>query len=139
MLEQGDQICCMKSTKTVQCKLCMIERREILHRFQPDKTKNMNHNSEIFGAYKCNQRFHQFYRNDAHEKSKIYILTQSTEGSRKTITPEPVLPLAVPVIIYDPYVTGLPYRKPTPNPTNPELDQVQHYLQLRSKRVSVDC
>jgi hypothetical protein len=30
---QGDQIRRMKSTKTMQCKLCMMERREILHRF----------------------------------------------------------------------------------------------------------
>ena len=33
VLWQGDQIRCMKSTNTMQCKLCMMERKEILHRF----------------------------------------------------------------------------------------------------------
>ena len=59
---QGDQIRCMKSTKTMQCKLCMMERREIFHIFRSDKSKIMNHNSEIFGTCKCNPRFHQFYQ-----------------------------------------------------------------------------
>ena len=28
---QGDGICCKKSSRTLQCKKCMVERKEILH------------------------------------------------------------------------------------------------------------
>jgi hypothetical protein len=53
IIYQGHQICCMKPIK-----LCMMERKEIFHRFRfDDKSKIMNHNSEIFGACKCNPRF----------------------------------------------------------------------------------
>jgi hypothetical protein len=69
----------MKSTKTMQCKLCMMERREILHRFWSDKSKIMNHNSEIFGTCKCNPRFHQFYR-------KLTVETLKTRMMQKKVT-----------------------------------------------------
>jgi hypothetical protein len=49
------------------------------------------------------------------------------------VTPVPASPLAAPVIFYDTNVPGLPHGSPTPNPTNLELAQVLHYLQLRSK------
>ena len=59
---KGDRIQCMKSVRTMQCKICMIERREILHRFKTDRKKVINDNSEIFGACKCWGRFHKFTR-----------------------------------------------------------------------------
>ena len=34
---KGDRIQCMKSVRTMQCKICMVERREILHRFNTEK------------------------------------------------------------------------------------------------------
>jgi hypothetical protein len=145
----------MKSTKTMMCKLCMMERREILHRFRSDKSKIMNHNSEIFGTCKCNPRFHQFYREltvetlkthmtqkkvtSTRRKSQQFTFSPSPQKSHKKpcylheatpVTPEPASPLAAPVIFYDTNVPGLPHRSPTPNPTNLELAQVQHYLQL---------
>ena len=50
------------------------------------------------------------------------------EATPVTVTPEPVSPLAAPVIFFDTNVPGLHYRSPTPNPTNLELAQVQHYF-----------
>ena len=35
---QGDRISCMKTARTLKCKLCMVERREIMHRMK--KTEN---------------------------------------------------------------------------------------------------
>jgi hypothetical protein len=62
ILWQGDRIRCMKSSRTMQCKICMVERKEILHRFKTDKSKIMNYNSDIFSSCKCCSRFHKFCR-----------------------------------------------------------------------------
>jgi hypothetical protein len=45
----------------LQCKICMTERKEILHRFCTDKSKIMNDNSDIYSSCKCKGRF-QFHR-----------------------------------------------------------------------------
>ena len=42
ILWQGDRIRCMKSARTLQCKICIVERKEILSRFRNEKTKIMN-------------------------------------------------------------------------------------------------
>ena len=47
ILWQGDRIKCMKSAKTMVCKICMVERTEILHRMRTDKDNIMNENSDI--------------------------------------------------------------------------------------------
>ena len=57
---QGDGIRCMKSARTLQCKICMTERKEILSRFRTDRSKNMNDNSDIYSSCKCDGRFHKF-------------------------------------------------------------------------------
>ena len=38
ILWQGERIRCMKSARTAQCILCVVERKEILKRFQSKKT-----------------------------------------------------------------------------------------------------
>ena len=50
ILWQGDRIRCMKSSRTPACKICMVERKEILHRFRTDRHKIMNDNSDIFSS-----------------------------------------------------------------------------------------
>ena len=52
ILWKGDRIQCMKSAKTMNCKICMVERTEILHRMRTDKANIMNDNSDIFAACK---------------------------------------------------------------------------------------
>ena len=52
----------MKSAMTPQCKICMVERKEILHRKREDKNKIINDNSDIFSSCKCKCRFHKFGR-----------------------------------------------------------------------------
>ena len=39
---QGEGIRCMKSARTLQCKICMVERKEILSQFRTDRSKIMN-------------------------------------------------------------------------------------------------
>ena len=62
ILRQGDRIQCMKSSYTLQCKICMIECKEILHWFKTEKSKIMNHNLNTFSSCKCCSRFHKFCR-----------------------------------------------------------------------------
>ena len=59
---QGDRIRCMKSSQTLQCKICMVERKEILSRFRTNRSDIINDNSDIFSSCKCNSRFHKFSR-----------------------------------------------------------------------------
>eukprot|EP00956_Cyclotella_meneghiniana_P030618 scaffold77721_cov103-Cyclotella_meneghiniana.AAC.1 len=53
ILWKGDRIKCMKSAMTPQCKLCMVERKEICHRLQENKQSIINDNSDIFSSCKC--------------------------------------------------------------------------------------
>ena len=62
ILWQGDGMRCMKSSHTLQCKICMVERKEILSRFRSDKSKIINDNSDIHSSCKCGRRFHMFAR-----------------------------------------------------------------------------
>ena len=59
ILYKGNRIKCAKSQKTIGCKLCMRERREILHRMRNEPQSIINDRSEIYGACKCNTRFHK--------------------------------------------------------------------------------
>ena len=61
---QGDRIQCMKSSRTAQCKICMTERIEILHRMRTNRNMIINDNSDIFAPCKCGSRFHKFSRTD---------------------------------------------------------------------------
>ena len=58
---QGDRIQCMKSARTMRCKICMIERLEILHQIKENKALVINNNSDIFSSCKCGARFHKFF------------------------------------------------------------------------------
>mmetsp|Transcript_19425 Transcript_19425/g.40981 ORF Transcript_19425/g.40981 Transcript_19425/m.40981 type:complete len:240 (-) Transcript_19425:181-900(-) len=72
--QQGNRIRCMKTSRTIQCKICMMERKEILHRFRTDKTKIINDNSDIFSSCKCGSAFHKFIR-----KITTTLRTRSTQ------------------------------------------------------------
>ena len=58
---QGDRIRCMKSARTARCKICMVERMEILHQIKTNKAQVINDNSDIFSSCKCGSRFHKFF------------------------------------------------------------------------------
>ena len=60
ILWQGEGIRCMKSARTLQCKICMMERKEILSRFRIDGSKIMNDNSDIYSSCKYGAQFYQF-------------------------------------------------------------------------------
>ena len=45
---QGDRISCMKTARTLKCKLCMVERKEIMHRMKRNRELCLNDNSDIF-------------------------------------------------------------------------------------------
>jgi hypothetical protein len=74
-----DSIHCAKTARILQCKICMTERKEILHyRFRSDKLKIMNDNSDIYSSCKCKGRFHRFGR-------KINIETLRSCSSQKKV------------------------------------------------------
>jgi len=52
----------MKSSRTLQCKICMVEKKEILSRFRTNRSEIINDNSDIFSSCKYNSRFHKFSR-----------------------------------------------------------------------------
>ena len=125
---QGDRIRCMKSSRTLQCKICMVERKEILHRMQQDKNKVINDNSDIYSSCKCGSRFHKFGRilepetlrkrmtqkkvpSTRHSKQKRnrFSFDLDPQGSpvhcipctptAAPVTPEPASPQATPVFL----------------------------------------
>ena len=79
ILWQGDRIQCMKSSRTAQCKICMTERIEILHRMRTDRSKIMNDNSDIYASCKCASRFHKLF-------SRIDCKTLRTRITQKKVT-----------------------------------------------------
>ena len=160
---QGDSIRCAKTARTLQCKICMTERKEILCRFPTgDKSKIMNDNSDIYSSCKCKGRFHRFGR-------KLHIETLRTRSPQKKVnstrsskprrarfsfnlssprycqptneeapvTPEPASPQETPVFLIDTNVPGLPWRPPSANPSNLELAQLQEYQKSRLEVVAV--
>ena len=152
---QGDCIRCTKSARTLQCKICMVERKEILKRMRTNKQTLINDNSDIYSSCKCEGRFHKFTRKLEIEtlrtrlSQKKVSSTRTSKQKRKRfsfnsitsspticspcneeapITPEPAS-LQTPVFLIDTNIPGLPWRPPTANPTNLELAQLQHYQQ----------
>ena len=124
ILWQGDRIQCMKSAKTASCKICMVERKEILHRFRNEKSKIMNDNSDIYASCTCGTRFHKFgryltnrtlrtrrtqkkvtsTRNSKQKRAFTFDLDTPRQGQQISDdtsegTPEPVSPPATPVFL----------------------------------------
>ena len=150
ILWQGDRIRCMKSPRTLQCKMCMVERKEILSRFRNNKSKIMNNNSDIFSSCKCNSRFHKFSRTvtktlrkhlmqkkvnskrHSKHKRKRFSTNLNSQEICMPVTPEPESPKidSAPPVLYDINIPlpGFPHRSPTARPTNLELAQVRYYL-----------
>ena len=62
ILWQGDSIRYMKSSRTLQYKICMVERKEILLCFRANKAMIINNNSSIYSSCKCGSKFHRFSR-----------------------------------------------------------------------------
>jgi hypothetical protein len=86
---QDDGIRCAKTARTLQCKICMTERKEILHRFCTDKSKIMNDNSDIYSSCKCKGIFHRFGRKlhietlrkrSPQKKSQLYSIFQAKKS-----------------------------------------------------------
>eukprot|EP00956_Cyclotella_meneghiniana_P019390 scaffold33193_cov70-Cyclotella_meneghiniana.AAC.7 len=154
----NDRIRCIKSAMTPQCKLCMVERKEICHRLQENKQSIINDNSDIFSSCKCRAKFHKFGRNLHIETLRTRITqekvnsTRHSKAKRTRFFPdeEPSTPsscksychpckeersspaslrIETPVFLIDTNVPGLPYRSPSANPSNLKLAQVQHYIE----------
>ena len=54
---QGNRIKCMKTAMTNSCKLCMVEKLEIMKRYSTNQAKLINNNSDIFASCTCNENF----------------------------------------------------------------------------------
>ena len=71
ILWQGDRIKCMKSTNSANCKLCMMERMELIKRFSTNRQEVINTNSDLYSSCTCAANFHSF---------KIRTKTDTEEG-----------------------------------------------------------
>jgi hypothetical protein len=80
----------MKSAKTMNCKTCMVERKDIFQRMKTNKYKLINDNSDIFARCSCKCRFHKFFRTDSttlrtrltQKKSSLRDIPNSQDYSR---------------------------------------------------------
>ena len=79
---KGDRIQCMKSSRTMQCKICMVERMEILERFQNDRKMLINDNSDIYSSCKCRAKFHKFTPKVTIEALKTRETQKKVKASR---------------------------------------------------------
>ena len=89
----------MKTAKTLQCKICMEERKTIRNRMKKGKAKLINDCSEIFGACTCKTSFHRLYRDSlkfgtddapAAEKSQQTSRKKKKKSKQKKQTLSPV-------------------------------------------------
>ena len=74
---KGNRILCMKSARTLQCKICMMERITILRQMDEDKTMVINDNPDIYSSCKCGSQFHKFFR-------KVTTDTEDAFGAEKS-------------------------------------------------------
>ena len=147
----------MKSCRTLQCNICMIERKEIMHRMKENRSKVINDNSDIFSSCKCGSRFHKFCRKieptlrtrmaqkkvkNSSRKSRLnrLSLNLNVDTAYNLCSPCSLDP-GTPNTLFgdipespqaeqliDTNVPGiLPYRSPNANPTNLELAQMEQY------------
>ena len=139
----------MKSARTLQCKICMVARKEILSRFRSDKSKSINDNSDIYSSCKCGSKFNKFARTITTtlkmcltQKKSPSNRSSKTKCSRRIATPRTLNPKALtkratpspeqetpwspatPAQLIDTNVPGLPYRSPSANPAN--IERLQH-------------
>jgi len=63
ILWEGNPITCMKTYGTNHCVLCMQERLAIMKKWKEDKTKLINHRSELYGGCRHQTTFHRLERN----------------------------------------------------------------------------
>ena len=159
---QGDGIRgCMKSVRTLQCKICMTERKEILSRFRTDRSKVMNENSDIYSSCKCGGRFHKFVRSitttlttrmtqkkskSSRKKSKKKSRRSFPKTSRQS-SPQSECSLCYssgmetlctqcnPTQLFDNKVPGLSYRTLSANPARLEVAQYDQYWAY----LAMDC
>jgi len=139
---QGEPIQCTKSARTRACKICMVERKQIMKALRDDKHKVINENDDIYAACKCSTRFHKFAHIDSDAlrtrltQKKVTPKRKSKKacGHRKPVpptgqenrqqtTPELVRLLESPNRLIDTNVPGLPYRSPCEHPSNLHLAQ----------------
>ncbi len=166
IIYQGERLKCMKSAKTMNCKMCMVERKEILQRMKTNKHKLINDNSDIFARCSCKCRFHKFFRTDSttlrtrltqkkvtstrHSKlprvRRIFTFSNSDDSSTSSTefcspcnseAPTPASSEDAGVFLFN-NVPGLPPRSPTAIPMpNLELAQVQHHYKYNYLSVEV--
>ena len=84
-----------KVQKKLNCKLGMVERREILHRMRTKPFSIIDDRSKVYGSYKCNLRFHKLCcidetlrKRKAHKKSAF---SRSSRPKRTTPKPSSVM------------------------------------------------
>lgn len=140
---QGDRIQCMKSSRTRECTICMVERKQIINSLRKNKYKVINDNSDIYSPCKCSSKFHKFKHDSTmalrtrltqnevtpnkrskKKNRKHSKLATPNASSSKPVTPESgeLFPESPPELI-DTNVPWAPYRTPCANPPRLHLEQ----------------
>ena len=150
----------MKSSRTLQCNIFMVEQKEILSHFQADKAMIINDNSDIYSSCKYGSKFHRFSRTIT-TSLKTRMTQKKSKSTKKLknnhpscrhfkgtpkknrhsggdfIGPEPETPCTPcsPAQLIDTNLPGLWYHTPSVNPTDLERAQYSQYCNL----CTVDC
>ena len=160
---QGERVKCMKTARTLQCTLCMVERKEIMHRMNEDRASVINDNSDRFSTCTCFCDFHCFKtrkpnadtedgsnpekspkRNHQSKiKRKKHVLKidpkiakirqHSTCMTERTI----LRPGKAPLI--DTNVPGLPMEEPVAKPSWFRMERMREFMRDNMFRTFCDC
>ena len=88
ILWQGSQIGCMKTACTLNCKLCMVERKAICSLWRSNKSKIINNKSEIFGSCKCKTRFHKFTKVQPTSGTEEAFIAEKSQFDKENSSPQ---------------------------------------------------
>ena len=86
----GDRLRCMKSARTLDCRICMAEREEILARMRANPDKVINDRSEIFGSCNCRTNFYKLSRLDP--TLRTHLMQKKSPHSLKSTKTRPTRP-----------------------------------------------
>ena len=159
---QGYRISCMKTARTLQCKLCMVERKEIMHRMKRNRELCLNDKSEIFSTCTCYCDFHCLNRRKQSDTEDGFVPEKSPKRNHESKKQRKSRKLTVNLIqskncqqslcmtertikrkgkqpIIDTNEQGVPLTEPSKNQTRMELERMKEYIEGNSYRMHCGC
>ena len=160
---QGERIKCMKTARTLQCTLCMVERKEIMHRMNENRAMVINDNSDRFSTCTCFCDFHCFKirkpNSDTEDGSipeKSPIRNHQSKIKRKKFTLKinskeaksrlhsvcmTVRTISRPgkAPLIDTNIPGLPMEEPVAKPNWFRMERLREFISDNRFRIGCDC